>query len=276
MVTLATALPVARDTVQFTLYHPASLHRSSDVDLHLRQILLSRLNAIRADLVSSWRGRWTDLPSAMTVLDLRVSNEDLARLNTNLPRSGKDQWVPADFHVANVRYDNVRVRYRGDSLHHWGFEAKSWTIRTPRRRPWQGYRRWLAVLPRWRSAGSYFVNLRLAERMGVLAPDPQIVALRVNGREHGGVHLLMPDEDETFLRRNDRLPGDLYVGDLTPFDHGYVNEETEGHGLWELPWLWQKASANNQFQRDSHLPLEMLFQRLYGGSTEELCCRSPD
>ena len=110
LVTLAWVLPVVRDTVQFTLYHPASLHRSSDVDLHLRQILLSRLNAIRADFVSSWRGRWTEIPPAMPIIDLRVSNADLARLNANLPRSGKEQWVPADFHAANVRYDNARVR----------------------------------------------------------------------------------------------------------------------------------------------------------------------
>ena len=269
LATMAWLLPVWRDTRQFTIYHPASLHRSSDVDLNLRQIALSRLASIKADLLSSWRSRWSDVTTALPTIDLFVSSGGQARLNSYLPKSGKENWVTAKVRFPDENLDKVHVRYRGDSLHHWGFAAKSWLIRTPKTEPVDGARRWHVILPRWRAVGSYFVNLRMANKMGLLAPEPELVNLRVNGRQHGGVHMLLPQQDEIFLRNHDRLPGDLYVGDMTPLDDDFPQEQRLT-GLWELPWLWQKGAVNNKFTATSHLPLEILFQRLYHGTPAAL------
>jgi len=262
-------LPAWRDARQFLVWHPASMHRSSDVDLDLRRILLARLAALRTDFSGSWISRWRDQPSPMARIDLQITPANLARLNANLPRSGKEDFVRALLRYPDGDYERIGVRYRGDSLHHWGFAAKSWLIRTSRDRPIDGQRRWHLVLPRWRSAGSYHVNLALARRMGVLTVASRPVNLRINGRQHGGIHLLQPQQNESFLRNHDRLPSDLYVGDMTPLDDNYVNEVQKG-GLWELPWLWQKAAVNNKFPAESRLPLEILFHRLYHGTDEEL------
>ena len=269
LATLAWLLPVWRDTRQFTIYHPASMHRSSDVDLNLRQIALSRLASIKADLLSSWRSRWSAGTTSLPTVDLFVSSGGLARLNSYLPKSGKENWVTAKVRFPDENLDKVHVRYRGDSLHHWGFAAKSWLIRTPKTELIDGARRWHVLLPRWRAVGSYFVNLRMANKMGLLAPEPTLVNLRVNGRQHGGVHMLLPQQDEIFLRNHDRLPGDLYVGDMTPLDDDFPQEQRLT-GLWELPWLWQKSAVNNKFAATSHLPLEILFQRLYHGTPAAL------
>jgi len=266
---LAWLLPVWRDAIQFIVYHPAGMHRSSDVDLNLQQIALSRLAGIKADLGSSWRSRWSDRPSNLPTVDLYVSAGGTARLNAYLPRSGKENWIKAKVRFPGNPLEKVKVRYRGDSLHHWGFAAKSWLIRTPKTALIDGARRWHVLLPRWRSVGSYFVNLRMAGEMGLLAPDPVMINLRVNRHQHGGVHLLLPQEDEIFLRDHRRLPGDLYVGDMNPLDDDFPQEQRIA-GLWELPWLWQKAAINNKYKADSHLPLEILFQRIYHGSPESL------
>lgn len=267
--TLAWLLPVWRDTRQFVVYHPASMHRSSDIDLNLRQIALSRLAGIKADLLSSWRSRWTTITPALPVIDLYVSSGALAQLDAYLPKSGKENWVPAKVRFPGGGLDKVSVRYRGDSLHHWGLAAKSWLLRAPKTELIDGSRRWQVVLPRWRAVSNYYVNLRMAAKMGIFAPDPALVSLRVNGRQHGGVHLLLRPEDETFVRQHDRLPGDFYAGDMSTMDDPFV-QETPIAGLWELPWLWQKAAADEKFDADSHLPLEILFQRIYHGSPEAL------
>lgn len=267
--TLAWLLPVWRDTRQFVVYHPASMHRSSDIDLNLRQIALSRLAGIKADLLSSWQSRWVTVTPALPVIDLHVSSGALAVLDAYLPKSGKENWVAAKVRFPGGDLDNVSVRYRGDSLHHWGLAAKSWLLRTPKTQLIDGSRRWHFVLPRWRSVGNYYVNLHMAEKMGILAPNPKLVSLRVNGRQHGGIHLLFTPEDETFLRQHNRLPGDLYVGDMSTMDDGFAQERPIA-GLWELPWLWQKASFDGSFDPDSRLPLEILFQRIYKGTPEAL------
>lgn len=262
-------LPAGRDARQFLVWHPAGQHRSSDVDLDLRQILRSRLAALRVDVASSWKSRWSDASSAMAQIDLEVAPENIARLNENLPRSGKAEFVRGLMRYPDGQFEKMGVRYRGDSLHHWGFAAKSWLLRTSKDRPIEGQRRWHLVLPRWRSVASYHVNLRMAAHLGLLTVESSPVNLRVNGRQHGGIHLLQAQQDESFLRNHRRLPSDLYVGDMTPLDDNYVREVHHG-GLWQLPWLWQKAAVNNKYPEDSRRPLEILFFRINHGSTAEL------
>ncbi len=262
-------LPAWRDARQFLVWHPASLHRSSDVDLDLRQILLSRLAALRADVTSSWNARWSESPSPLARIDLEVAPANIAQLNEHLPRSGKEAFVRGLLRYPGGDFEKVGLRYRGDSLHHWGFAAKSWLLRTAKDRPIEGQRRWHLILPRWRSVANYHVNLRMAGHMGLLAADSSMVDVRINGRQHGGIHLLQSQQNESFLRNHQRLPSDLYVGDMTTFDDNFVNEVGFG-GLWELPWLWQKAAVNNKFSEDSRRPLEILFYRLNHGTTAEL------
>jgi len=262
-------LPAWRDARQFLVWHPAGMHRSSDVDLDLRQVLLSRLAALRTDLASSWNSRWSESASPLARIDLEVAPANIARLNEYLPRSGKEAFVRGLLRYPDGNFEKVGVRYRGDSLHHWGFAAKSWLVRTSKDRPIEGQRRWHLILPRWRSVANYHVNLRMAGHMGLLAADSSLVDLRINGRQHGGIYLLQPQQDESFLRNHRRLPSDLYVGDMTTFDDNFVNEAAFG-GLWELPWLWQKAAVNNKYPEDSRRPLEILFFRLNHSTTAEL------
>lgn len=262
-------LPAGRDARQFLVFHPASLHRSSDVDLDLRQILLGRLATLAADVASSWKSRWTAGANPLGRVDLEVAPADQALLGDNLPRSGKDGFVPGLMRFPEGGFEEVGLRYRGDSIHHWGLAAKSWLVRTEKDQPIEGQRRWHVILPRWRSAANYFVNLQMARRMGLIAGNPSLVNLRVNGRQHGGVHLLEPQQDEVFLRQAGLPPGDLYVGDMTPLDDNYVNEAPHG-GLWELPWLWQKAATNPDTPATGNRPLEILFFHVYHGPAEAL------
>lgn len=269
LIGLVWLLPSWRDIRQFLVFHPASQHQSSDVNLELRQILLGRLNLIFADITSSWKSRWQTEVSPLSKVDLEVSPANLALLNEQLPRSGKTTFVQALLRYPNGGFEEVGVRYRGDSLHHWGFAAKSWLIRTEKDQLIDGKRRWHVVLPRWRSVGNYHLNLKLAARMGVLAVDSVPVDLRINRRQHGGIHLLQPQMDEAFLAARGLPAGDLFVGDMTWLDDNFFNEQPKG-GMWELPWLWQKAAFNPDYPPESRRPLEMLFFRLNHGTLQEV------
>lgn len=254
-------LPVWRDARQFLVFHPANRHVSSDVTLTLRQLLQSRLNQLQEDLTSSWKSRWSGGTTPLPKIDLEVAPANLALLNASLPQSGKRSFVPAMLRYPNGNFEEVTVRYRGDSLHHWGFASKSWLIRTERDQLLAGQRRLHVVLPRWRSVANYHLNLKVASDLGLLSVSSTPVDLRINGRQHGGIHLLQPQVDEAFLRGRGLAPGDVYVGDMTWLDDDYVNEQPKG-GLWELPWLWQKAASNPKAPEASTAPLEVLVQAI--------------
>lgn len=261
VLTLVWLVPAVLSFRSFILVHPASGYQSSDVNLGSRQILLGELNTvaekIRALLVQSFAA----VPaSQLERVELVIPVRSLASLNSALPSSGTRDYVQARMRYPDGSLRKVKLRYRGDSLHHWGFAAKSWRVRTSRSDPVGGYRYFDIVLPRWRAAASYYVPIRAAGMMGLLASDARFVDLYINGRRHGGVYLMQERQNEAFLRRHDRMPGDIYVGDLVKEDRFRREEAYLGRG--DLPWQWTKAAYNNKYERDASAPLEELMRRL--------------
>ncbi len=261
LITLIWLLPAFQSIKSFVLVHPASGYRLSDVDLNSRQILLGRLNTI-AEVVRSQLVRSFGLApaSALPKVEILVPASSRARLDARLPTSGRGEYVPARMKYPNGSYRKVKVHYRGDSLHHWGFAARSWRVRTRRTAYIDGYRYLDLVLPRWRSAASYYAPLRMAAMLGVLSDEARFIDLYVNGRPHGGVYMLRHRQNEAFLRHHNRLPGDIYVSDMIKRDVFF--REGQDFIFGDPPWLWEKAAFNNKFDRQSRRPIEELMRRL--------------
>jgi hypothetical protein len=261
--TLIWILPALHTYSSFVLRHPEPY---TDTTMNSRVILLSRINT----LLEKFRILPLKGDHKLDVIDfdtfkLTVPSAGLVRLDANLPQS-KTQKIPAKVYFPGEVFERkVKVRYRGDNLHHWGFPTNSWNIRLPKEETIQGQRTFNLIVPRWRATTSYYLPLKAAKLLNVLSSESRFVNLEVNGHQHGGLHLLTESIDEGFLRRHSRLPGDIYFGDMVLSD-GLPREQMHSLTLWQLPGAWRKAAHNNKFELDSYEPLKDLLTDLANNS----------
>ncbi len=252
-------LPALHTYESFVLRHSEPY---TDTPMDSRVILLGRIATVAEMIRAAMLQRFqAEDEGGLDSIELKVPGGALAKLDARLPIS-KDQWVRAQARFpGEEEFRKVRVRYRGDNLHHWGFPAKSWRVRLRREEALEGQRTFDIILPRWRAATSYYLPLHAAKLLNVISPETRFVKLQVNGRRHGGVHLLAESIDEGFLRRHNRLPGDIYVGDMV-LDDGLPREQVSSLTLWALSGAWKKAAENNKFETGSIEPIRVLLDRL--------------
>ncbi len=109
-----------------------------------------------------------------------------------------------------------------------------------------------------------YLAYKLAGMLGLITPHAEMVNLRVNGN-YRGVHLLLEQLRELTLRRNNRMPGDLYVGELV----GRDSYRDLPQRVFEYPGLWEKVAYNNHYPRESFKPLKHFVQLLNSDHDEE-------
>ncbi|MCA8977014.1 MAG: CotH kinase family protein [Planctomycetes bacterium] len=190
-------------------------------------------------------------------VQLFVAGSDLALLDRDLPYSGFDDVTARLIHDDGAR--KVKVRYRGDLLPHWADAKKSWRIKTEADELFCGMRAFNLIAPKSASQVDDFLGYRLAALLGLIAPRCEPVNLFVNGHNRG-LHLLTEQLDEGTLRRHDRMPGDLYRGDLI----GRDLVRGAGDLAFEQAAQWTKVATNNHYDLDSRAPLEALLQIVAG------------
>lgn len=189
-------------------------------------------------------------------VELWISAGEENALNHRLPQSGRE-YAKAKITHPDGSIEKASVRYRGDMMHHWALGKKSWRVKTKKKHLWNGIRKFNLIVPEtWAILEEHF-GYRLAHDLDLLAPVSELVNLRVNG-ENRGIHTMVGQVDELFLRRNLRMPGDLYVGDLVLADAipGFDNK------VFDLPGLWSKAAINNHFPDAQSTPMFRLAQVL--------------
>ncbi len=201
-----------------------------------------------------------DLPQ----INLIIEGGAEAELNRNLPHSGRN-YVKAQLMYPDGKLLNVKIKYRGDFHWHWAFYKKSMRVKTKKGRLFLGMRRFNLIAPKFSAQVNNYLSYRLAAYMGLLSPRAHMVNVYVNA-ENRGVHLLVEQLKEMTLRNNERMPGDLYVGELIGRDgySGIVNH------VFKHPRLWSKAAINNHYAEDSHAPLERLCGLLASRKDEEV------
>lgn len=196
-------------------------------------------------------GRGEDHEDDLRTISLYVTDERLARLNSDLPYTGFEYVKGGLWDGAGIR--DVKVRYRGDFARHWAFRKKSLRVKTDRAALFEGLRSFNLVVPKFAEHLNNFLAYRLAERLGLLVPRSELVHVAVNGKERG-VHLLVEQLEELTLRSNGYMPGDLYSGELVAKDsrRGVTN------WVFDHPGLWEKIAINNHYPEAHYRPLERL------------------
>ena len=187
---------------------------------------------------------------------LFVAQSNLDRLDSNLPHSGRS-YVDAWIRYPEGEVHPVEIRYRGDFSYHWAYYKRSLRVKTKKSRLFLGMRTFNLITPKFESQLNNHLSYKLASLLGLLAPRHELVNLSLNGRNMG-LHLLVEQLDESTLRHNRRMPGDLYSGELVARDQyrGLRNS------LFIHPRLWRKAAVNNHYPADAYAPIERLARSL--------------
>lgn len=170
-------------------------------------------------------------------LRILVDRDEFARIERDAAAHW-GEWVDVELLDAGDR-TNARLRLRGDGSAHWTAEKKSFTLRTGRDELYKGFRT-LAfsvkdVLPQW-LVGT------IAKDFGLLAPEQQIVPVYLNERFYG-LHRFVEPIDESFLRRNLRMPGNIFRADTAERGDYFKGLPRE---VFANPQIWDRVANNDR------------------------------
>ena len=148
------------------------------------------------------------------------------------------QWIEAELERAGDLHE-VELRFRGDASAHWTGPKKSLSIKTKSDDLYKGYRRLnftvKGVLPQHLAAS-------FAEDFRLLCPTSEVVPIFVNN-QFFGLHRFVERPDESFLRRNRLMPGNVFRGDAGlrgTFFKGLPRE------LFANPYIWDRVAVNDR------------------------------
>lgn len=198
----------------------------------------------------------------LRTVELFLGDEERTRLDADLPYSG-EQNQEGRLRIGGKKYD-VRLRYRGDTVVHWGHFKKSFRVTTKKGELVEGMRKFNLVVGKTDEQLNNHLSYRLARRLGLVSPSCELVRVFLDSRYHG-LYEMTEQLEEGTLRRFDRMPGDLYSGELIMLD------EVEGttNRVFEYPRLWTKVAANNHYELASRAPLERLHAILQSNPDEK-------
>lgn len=235
-------------------------HITSD-DLSLRKVGAMECEHMLRGLQIGLTGRNLPTDSQLRTIQLFVPEESRGRLESNLPHSGFDYVDGAMVHAGST-YD-VRLRYRGDNVYHWGYYKKSWRVRTRRSELFEGMRSFNLVAPRTPEVINNHLSHELGRMLGLITPRTELVNVVINGA-YDGVYVLTEQLEESTLRDHDRMPGDIYSGEIIARDQPHGVESN----LFRHAGLWEKVAVNNHFAEDSMAPLQALLRAVARARTD--------
>jgi len=104
------------------------------------------------------------------------------------------------------------------------------------------------------------ISYDISSSLGILTPDYYPVEVFVNNKSNG-LHYYLSRIDESFLRKNNRIPGSIYSGDTIsiddPLNLGLQKKEVTISGvdgvslLWNDERMWTKDSSRNFQSRNN-------------------------
>ncbi|HIH10112.1 MAG TPA: hypothetical protein HA254_05600 [Candidatus Diapherotrites archaeon] len=211
---------------------------SEDVKWHTMPILALKLEK---DLITQMQNRLLVFEfdpefSKIPVYSLYIRSAKIDQLNSNLPFSGLmsvQAFFQDDF---NIVYD-AKARYRGDNFYHWGSVKKSWRVNLSDNNLFNGLGKFNLINPKHPSYMLGPITSKILAEAGVMTPNSYNTALFINNR-YAGVYEYLDQLDETFLRKNNWLPGDIYAGDKPKDENNWITREQQTWIVFDEPQRW--------------------------------------
>lgn len=206
----------------------------------LREVGRDRFHHMARQAMLPFRSGLASVPaeSQLPNVQLFVNGRDLGRLDANLPYSGFEYVAGRLVHDDGQK--PVEVRYRGDDLAHWAHDKKSLRVKTAAGEEFAGMRAFNLIAPRTDDQVAHYLSYRLAAMLGLVTPRCELVNVFLNG-EYRGLHQLTEQLAADTLRRHDRVPGDLWAGDLV----GRDRVEGATYAVFTAPQGWRRITRGN-------------------------------
>ncbi len=197
-------------------------------------------------------------------VQLWMSEEDQARLDSRLPETGRN-YVDGFLQYPDGQLLQVDMRYRGDFFWHWAMRKKSWRVKTSKTAMWNHMRKFNLIVPKTPAMVGGDLGYWLARDMGLIAPESEVVELWING-EPRGAHTQVEQLEELVIRKNGRMPGDLFTGELVQRD-AYTGRPGR---VFQFPGIWEKVAINNHFDDDANSSIVRLCELVQAEPSEEV------
>lgn len=175
----------------------------------------------------------------------------LNNLNDNLPQSGTEDENA--YMSNNSTLTKGKLRYRGDNFYHWIYPQKSWRFKTSKKDLFHGVRKLNYIIPKGNALLNNHMSYELAHLLGLLSPRTSLTNISINN-VYNGIKLKAEQIDESFLRKNRRMPNDVYKGD----NMGQKSYKGVKVSIFNNPSIWEKASYNNHYDKLSVEPLKVM------------------
>jgi hypothetical protein len=206
-------------------------------------------------LINTFGSKKIGLPQ----VHIYIGEQSQEKLLSKTPNSTK-QWLPGSMLNINGNLQDIQIRYRGDNPQNWLLEKKNLRIKTKKkemhdRRRYYEYTGFdLELFP---------IN-NIARRMGILTNNSMLVELFINGESNG---VFMQDErfDENFLRRNKKMPVNLYKGE----NHNVEKRIGIDENLYNNPGLWSKTAIFNKKSSNDKSDLKEFLSILQSAEVRE-------
>ena len=211
----------------------------------------------------------TTLPSFYLYVDER----DLESLEEDLPASAKLQFKQVHIKVDKPPFTSeAKFRYRGGLDLHWLYDKKSIRIKLPPYTTYRDERRFDLVNPSTIYTIIDWLSYDMARSIGLLTPEYFPARVFINN-ETNGLHFFLSRIDESFLRKNNRMPGSIFSGDTLYFVNPYIKDAGKGEIvivnkddtplLWEDYRIWTKDASRNAESSGDQEELKRFFKIIH-------------
>jgi len=199
----------------------------------------------------------------LDIVSLSFPEKSKKRLMDDLPSNIK-KWQRSFLLYPDGTTQRVKVRFRGDNPHGWAYEKKSLRIKTKKKKLLDRNRIFNYVIPQDENLLDTYLSYYIGTLADILTPKSRMTELFINGKSQG-VYLELAQINEEFLRRNNRMPVNLYKGEQ------YHTERAIGRNndLFDNPSLWTKTSVFNQRGENDYSDLEYFLNLLRRAETSE-------
>ena len=191
------------------------------------------------------------LNDAVPTFQISIAPENLNKLNSDLPVSGKSQYYKAYVQHDEKSY-TVKARYMGDNYWHWLYPQKSWRIKTKKSKLIENRRKINIKNPRFIIPFNQCLAQDLAHEIGLIAPRIFPVKFVLNN-QYMGLYLYWETIDESVIRDHNKMPGSIYSGDGAPND-----TKTHVSKLWKEDKWWEKIGSRNAEQKENREDIKKL------------------
>ena len=185
----------------------------------------------------------------LPVVRLYIPEKSQKQLLSNVFDSTK-KWQNAFQLFPDKILHSVKVRHQGDNPYNWGFDKKSWRVKTKKRDLLDGQRYREYRLPQSPYLLENHIAAWFSKSLALPAASSRMVELIINEKSFG-VYQELERLDESFLRRNSIMPVNLYKGEQVHIE----KTMRRSIDLFDNPDLWKKNAIFNQLPENNNLDL---------------------